>query len=140
MCQCAQVMKSFQLKLYIYITSHCVCVSGCTCYFQPTLSCVGDRGRDSHRWVSSFLQGVSLTQGLRFLKFALPSFHPLPLRPCLFPFIGRFGLETSCVVDAAALALAAGLGIIRVPGQTAFHQRSLLCICAHLERQRKIYD
>lgn len=128
---------TMSVQVYILKPLMCVCVSvwTLTCHFQPTLRGVRNGGCDSHRRVSSFFQHITLTEGLGFLQFPLPSFQPLPLRPCLFPFVGRLRLETSCVVDAAALTLAAGFGIVSVPGQTALHQRSLLGICAHLERK-----
>lgn len=91
-----------------------------------------DGGRDPYRWVSSFLQHVSLTQGLWFLQFSLASLQPVAMRPCLLPLVGRLRLEAPGVVDAAALALAAWFGIDRVPGQTALHQGSFLCVRTHL--------
>lgn len=137
MCQSALIMQpsngmSIYASLYV-----CLCDSQLTCNFQCTLRGVCDGGGDSHRWVSSFLQHISLTQALGFLQFPLHSFQAFPLCPCLFPFIGW--LETSCIVDAAALALAAGFGVVGVPGQTILHQRSLLCIRPHLGTESRTH-
>lgn len=104
-----------------------------TCHPQATLRGVCDRWGDSHRRVPSLLQHTALTQGLGFFQFTPPSLVALPLCSSLFPFVGRLRLEAPSVVDASAVALAAGFAVVRVPGKATLHEWSLFCIGAHLE-------
>lgn len=97
---------------------------------------MGYGGGHAYRRITTLLETSWMTQALRLPQFSFTPCIVTKAWRLLSPLAWGLRLETPRVV-AATIKLVDGFAILAVPRKSTFHQGTLLCISAELQREEK---